>query len=498
MKKLVSLILCLAMVLGIASAAFADEKVKENVVIALEEDLTLLDPQQSNGTTNCMIRWMTHSTLVDLDLVNGGFLPDLATSWEQTSDVVWVFHLAENATFQNGDPVKASDVVYTINRARESSFTSDKVEWIADAVAVDDHTVEITLSQPVQDILFYLSYSTMSILSEAAIAADAEKGPNVGSGPYTLTEWEYGDHTTLVRNENYWGEMPKTAVFTFRIMPEASTRLIALQTGEVDVCTDPAPIELGHIESDPNLQLLTMASEKMQYVTMNVEKAPFDNELVRQAVALCLNKDDIVTVAVEGRGTVTNTFFSVGYGRDAEVDLWPQNIEAAKAKLAEAGYPNGLEVKISISGEEKKLQALVIQEQLAAIGITASIEELDIATLKTMFKESNYQMSMYNWANDSAGPDNNVRPILRSGSGSNRSHFADAYLDELMDKALIETDNETRLGMYKEIQHYVLEKAPIVPMYYNQLYVAANKNLCNLTLDPSFCHRYAYCYVVED
>jgi peptide/nickel transport system substrate-binding protein len=528
MKKIVALILCLAMVLSVVACGgskqepaapaskpgvdavaagaqettetietTADTKFKENVIIGLEEDLTLLDPQQSNGTTNLMIRWMTHSTLVDLDLVNGGFLPDLAESWEQTSDTVWVFHLNPNATFQNGDPVKASDVVYTLNSARESSFTSDKVEWIKESRATDDHTVEVELTEPVQDILYYLAYATLSILDEAAVEADPEKGPNIGSGPYELTDWSYGDHTTLTRYENYWGELPKTKVFTFRIMPEASTRLIALQTGEIDVCMDPAAIELSYIIEDPNLTLLSKASEKTQYITLNVTKAPFDNELVRKAIAYAVNRDDIVAVAVEGRGTVTNTFFSEGFGCYSDVNIYSYDPAKAKELLAEAGYPDGLSITISVSGEEKKLQAQVLQEQLSAIGITASIEELDIATLKTKLKEADYEMSLYNWANDSSGPDNNVRPLLRSGSGSNRSHFADPYIDDLMDKALVELDEAKRLEMYHEIQEYVLDKAPIIPMYYNDLYLGVTKNMQNLILDPSFCHRFAYSYVVE-
>ena len=386
MKKIVALILCLAMVLSVVACGgskqepaapasepgvdavaagaqettetietTADTKFKENVIIGLEEDLTLLDPQQSNGTTNLMIRWMTHSTLVDLDLVNGGFLPDLAESWEQTSDTVWVFHLNPNATFQNGDPVKASDVVYTLNRARESSFTSDKVEWIKESRATDDHTVEVELTEPVQDILYYLAYATLSVLDEAAVEADPEKGPNIGSGPYELTDWSYGDHTTLTRYENYWGELPKTKVFTFRIMPEASTRLIALQTGEIDVCMDPAAIELSYIIDDPNLTLLSKASEKTQYITLNVTKAPFDNELVRKAIAYAVNRDDIVAVAVEGRGTVTNTFFSEGFGCYSDVNIYSYDPAKAKELLAEAGYPDGLSITISVSGEEKKL-----------------------------------------------------------------------------------------------------------------------------------------------
>ena len=476
----------------------ADTKYKEEVKIGLEEDLTLLDPQQSNGTTNLMIRWMTHSTLVDLDLENGGFLPDLATDWEQTSDTVWVFHLNPDATFQNGDPVTAEDVVWTYERARESSFTSDKVEWIKEARATDANTVEIELTEPVQDLLYYLAYATLSILDQKAVEADEEWGPNVGSGPYELTEWSYGDHTTLTRYEDYWGEMPLTKTFTFMIKPEASARLISLQEGEIDVCIDPAAIELSYITDDPNLTLLTKASEKTQYVTLNTTKAPFDNEKVRQAIACALNKDDILSVAVEGRGKVTQTFFSEGWGCYSDVDTYTYDPDRAKELLKEAGYEDGLTIEIKVSGEEKKLQAQVIQEQLAAVGITASIRELDISELKSDLSEANYEMSLYNWANDSSGPDNNVRPLLRSDSGSNRSHFADEYIDDLMDKALVEQDEDARLEMYHEIQSYVLEKAPIIPLYYNDLYVGVTKNLQNLTLDPSFCHRFAYCYVVEE
>ena len=244
--------------------------------------------------------------------------------------------------------------------------------------------------------------------------------------------------------------MKNTKNLTLRIMPEASSRVISLQNGEIDICVDPPAIELSHIADTDGLSLLQVSSEKLHYLAFNMEKGVFaDNQLLRQAIATAINKDNIVTVATEGLGTPAITFFSPGYGYYDAYDPYPYNVEKAKELLAQAGYPDGLEFTLYYNGNLKELMSQVIQSNLKEIGITVHIEEMEIAALKSKLADADYEAVVYNWANDSAGPDNNVRPLFRTGSSSNRTHYSDSYIDELMDKALKETDNETRLKQYE-------------------------------------------------
>jgi peptide/nickel transport system substrate-binding protein len=470
---------------------------KETITIGLPEDITNTDPQESNATMNLILQQCIHDRLISLNS-DGTFSCDLAESYDQVSDTVWQFNLRQGVKFHNGAEMTAEDVVYTFERAKTSSAANDKVEMISEVRAVDDYTVEIELTDQISDILYYIAYPTLGILCKEAVESDPENGPQIGAGPYVFDEWSTGDKITLHAFEDYYkGEKP-TKNLVMRIVPEASSRVIALQTGEIDICVDPSAVELSHISEDSSLDLLQVSSERLHYLAFNMSGELFgSNQLLRQAIAMAINKDDIISVATEGLGTPATTFFSPGYGYYDGYDPYSYNPEKAKELLAEAGYPDGLEFTIYYNGNLKELMSQVIQSNLKEIGITVNIEKLEISALKSKLASGDYDAAVYNWANDSAGPDNNVRPLFRTGSSSNRTHFSDSYIDDLMDEALKETDSDKRLEMYQEIQTYILDECPLVPCFYETISVGINKDLQNFSPDTSGLHRFYDCYIIE-
>ena len=236
----------------------------------------------------------------------------------------------------------------------------------------------------------------------------------------------------------------------------------------------------------------------MHYLAFNMDNGPFaDNLALRQAIATAINKDDIITVATEGLGTPAVTFFSPGVGYYDEYDPYAYNVEKAKELLAEAGYESGFTFTLIYNGDLKELMAQAIQANLKAIGITVNLEEMETAALKSKLAEADYDAALYNWANDSAGPDNNVRPLFYTGSSSNRTHFSDADIDARIDAAMSETDEATRLEMYKELQIDLLDICPIVPCFYETMSVGVNANLQDFTPDTSGLHRFYDCYVEQ-
>ncbi len=470
----------------------------KDIVVGLPEDITNLDLQESNATANLMLNQCIHNRLISLNY-DGTFACDLAESYEQVSATVWQFNLRKGVKFHNGSEMTADDVLFTYERARSSGAANDKVEMIAAVNKIDDYTVQFELTDQISDILYYIAYPTLGILNKAAVEADPVNGPTIGAGPYVFDSWSAGDSVKCHAFEDYWGGVKNTKNLTLRIMPEASSRVISLQNGEIDICVDPPAIELSHIADTDGLSLLQVSSEKLHYLAFNMEKGVFaDNQLLRQAIATAINKDNIVTVATEGLGTPAITFFSPGYGYYDTYDPYPYNVEKAKELLAQAGYPDGLEFTLYYNGNLKELMSQVIQSNLKEIGITVHIEEMEIAALKSKLADADYEAVVYNWANDSAGPDNNVRPLFRTGSSSNRTHYSDSYIDELMDKALKETDNETRLKQYEEIQTYLLDVCPLVPCFYETMSLGVNAKLQNLTPDTSGLHRFYDCYIPLD
>lgn len=505
-KKLVALCLALMMATsllagcggGSENGESGETGVKKELVVGTEENVTTLDPQASNSRPNLALYWLTHNTLINNN--DGEFENNLTESYEQTDDVTWVFHLRKGVKFHNGEELKASDVKFTYTRAVDSSYTSEKVQWISEINTPDDYTVELKLSAPVQDILFFLADKTLSILNEKAVTENPDDGFKIGTGPYVLREWVLNDHTTVDRFADYFGEQPKSEVITFRIIPEASARLISLQTDEIDVCLFPARIDLDTVRGNSDLQLMETGGDTMHYLTFNTTRAPFDDVRVRQGLAYAIDREKVIEVATEGNGVPAYSFFSPGYGLTEDVEHYNTDMDKAVALLKDAGYSesNKLSFTMSVSGDVKLLQAQAIQQCFNATGLVdMQIESMELTALKALFKDANYDASLYNWANENAGPDMNVRPLLHTGSGSNRSHFGDAAIDELMDKALVEVDDTARLALYAEIQKDVIDQLPIMPLYYDTVYVAATAKLQDFTPNCSEVHRFTYAYVTE-
>lgn len=503
-KRILALLMALVMALGMLTACgdkggSDDDGIKDEMVIGTDENVTTLDPAGSNSRPNHVLYWMTHEALL-INNLDGTFSGQAAESYEQVSPTQWKFVLRKGVKFHNGEELKASDVKFTLERAAESSFTSDKVSWITSIETPDEYTVIINLSEPVQDILCFLSDRTLSIVNEKAVTEDPEEGPGVGCGPYKLREWVLNDHTTLDLFEDYYGEKPKSKVITLRIIPEAAARLIALSTHEIDICLFPARIDLDTIRNNEELQLFEMEGSTMHYVTFNTTRAPFNDANVRKAVAYAIDRAKVIEIAEEGLATPAYTFFSAGFGQYSGVEHYDTNLEQAKQLLAAAGYSesNKLTFTMQVSGDVKLLQAQAIQMGLNATGmVDARIESMELTALKDLFKKAEYDMSLYNWANGASGPDTNVRPILSSGSGSNRSHYANAEMDALMDKALVEMDAAKREQMYQDLQTSIINDLPIMPLYYDRVFVGADANVQNFTPDNQECHDFSRTYVVE-
>ena len=224
---------------GSVKSAEVDETTnyKDTVIIGIANDVNNLDPQGSNTDANMMVFYLTHERLVNIDPDTNEVIPALAASWTVSEDgCVYDFTLAADATFTDGTPCTAEDVKFTYDRAKDSSFAMQKVADVVSVEVVDPTHVRITLSKPNQDWLTLMAHGGMSILSKAACEKDPVKGPYLGSGMFSLEEWIPGSHCSFVRYDGYRKGPAPTRRIDLKLYKEASTRLIALQTGEIDVC----------------------------------------------------------------------------------------------------------------------------------------------------------------------------------------------------------------------------------------------------------------------
>lgn len=467
---------------------------KEELIIGTATDINNLDLQKQQDATNNIVLKLTHETLVFFTNEQT-FEPRLCTGWEFTDDTHIVFKLREGVTFSDGTPLTAEDVKFTYDMGLENKLSP--LKGLLEVKVVDPQTVELTIDKYSNEFVQSLASVPLSIQSKKAYESGMEKPYLIGSGPYVFDKWVEGEYVTFVKNENYWGEKKGISDrITFRPILEPSSRVIALQTGEIDVCIDPPMNELQYLEDDKNVTVFERQGTRLFYFGFNTQKAPWDNQKLRQAVACALDRDTIMDVAVEGKGLKQTTILNRGlWGFYDEMPGFDYDVERAKSLMAEAGYPNGgISTKILVSGEPYKSVAEVVQANLAAIGITVEIDNVETATLKTMAANGEHELFLWRWNEDSK-VDFVYRDLFYTGSGSNYHHWSNAKSDELTDLVLTEKDQDKRMEYGKELQTFLVDQCPQVPLYIANLVIAYNKNLQGTYLYGGGNHDWRYAYV---
>lgn len=515
MKKILALILSLLLCLASASAMAeavmtgevkaveetADSKYQKTITIAPSLDFTNMDVQNNNGGTDKSVYVLVFDTLVEYDTTVGEYIPGLAVSWEQLSDTLWQFNLRQGVTFHDGNPFTAEDVVFTVARGMEQSAAKGKFNSIKEVKVVDDYTVQFELNAPDNDLTYKLCEPNTSILCKKTFEEKGDDAGNKnGTGSFKYNEWVQGDYLSLVRNDNFWGGAKKTEEIVIRTIPEASSRLIALQTGEIDLCIDPPAIDLHYIETDPNLVLWQIPSTNIRHIFLNLNVAPFDNLLVRQAVAHAINREDLVILVYEGNATPAyNCMHPISeFYRD--VPYYEYDPEKSLELLAEAGYPDGFSTTIySSAGTTQKAVAAVIQAQLAEINIDVEIQSLETATFNAgVGHGGTYPMAVDGWGGHAIGPDYALRTIFHTEGSVNRSNIEDEHINKLIDDALACADYEQRAAMYTEVQEFIMGHGNWLPLAIEQINVGVKNTVQGFELPLGLHHHWSNLYIVEE
>ncbi len=480
----------------------ADETTwQETITIGVANDITTLDPQGSNTDANMMAFTLTHETLVEVDPETGEVVPGLATSWEVSEDgCTFTFEIPEGVTFADGTPCTANDIKYTYERAAESSFTKTKVELVTDVRVIDDTHAAITISKPSQDFLMLQAHQSMSILSEKLVTSE-EFGYQIGTGPFAVEEWIPGDRISFVRYEDFHGETAPSKRIVFRLIKEEAARLIALQTGEIDICVDPLNTDLSYIEEDENLELVRIPNYVMLYLAINNEQPGLDNVHVRKAIAYASDKASMIEVGYNGEGFVHDHWINRGqFGWKEDLDVYEYDLAKAAEELALSGYaPGELNFRLIYNGTEKENMALILQADLAEIGIGLELIKLETAALKGILNDAalDYDLCLYQFT-DNLGTDFTLRNqygsyddggVLKK-NGSNRANMKDADYNAMIDAALIEQDPAKREQMYNEIEEYLNARVPIVPIATSYINVGVKSGLRGVKWNGTAKHDY--------
>ena len=496
MKKTISLLLVLALAVSFCFANGAAEskapaaqvEYKDTAVIGFQTKTSSISPPTQTSVMHRLFFNLTHDTLVDYDEETSSLKPALAKSWTASDDFkVWTFILRDDVYFHNGEKFTADDVLFTWEYAKDDANTNATVKTTYNKIeavnVIDDATVEIVLKNGDIDFLYTYSNESYSVLNREAVAADAEKGPGIGTGPYANDEFVVSDHTTLQRWDQYWGELAQTKTLEFRFISDATTRLAALEAGEIDVCQGPNNTEHGIIRANDDLVLYVCPGMNLTFLAFNSEVAALNDPNLRLAIAYAINNQEIIDGAASGVGSVSDGmwgFFTYGYYDDwagaGLASYQPQNIEKAKEYLAKSNYPNGgLTIRMTCNSAWTVGALQIIQAQLKALNITVEVQQLDSAGFTSMTKAKEHEVVIQSAALTGAGGD--MAKFFTAGNTANTATYNNDKVTELFKLAGVEKDDAKRQDYYKQIQLIIHEEAPYIPLYYAGTGVAYSKKV---------------------
>lgn len=483
LSKICSLLLCFILCFGLLAGCGGDKsgsetEGKDEVVIATDTDLKALDPMKNWNSSCYYIYWTCYDRLVGYNEETGEFEPELAESWEISDDgMIYTFHLRDDVKWHDGSDFTAEDVKYTVERGIETGCGI--YPSVSHATVVDPYTIEFHMLEP-NSLLMDKQWNGDACIIQKDCGDDVAQNV-MGTGAYKIKEWVTGDHLTIEANPDYWGEQPKVKTIKFVTMPEANTRLVSVQSGDVDAAPIPAA-NVKQASADENLTVLSKESTQVNYIGLNVNYEPLSNKLVRQAIAHALDKDSMIQAQLEGHGSVVNTMVPpMISGHDASIKGYEYDIEKAKDLLAEAGYADGFKLELSLVSGKHDLAAQVIQSSLKEIGIEVTLKPMD-ATAFNDYQNTN-QAQMTIGYRSSSNADFYVK-IMHSDNieqGRNAVGYSDPEMDKLLDETYVAMGDE-RDAIYAEVQEKINDEAVVIPLYTSTVFAVVQKDLKGVDL----------------
>ncbi|MEJ6404210.1 ABC transporter substrate-binding protein [Yoonia sp. 2307UL14-13] len=373
---------------------------QDSITIAIQLEPPNLDP--TGGAAQAIDSVLYANVFEGLTRfdADGSIIRGLAQSWDISEDgLVYTFNLAAGVTFHDGTTMDAEDVKFSLDRARaEDSTNAQKglFEGITDVTVVDPLTVQVTLAQPNGNFLFNMAWGDAVIVAEESIA-DIAANP-IGTGPFTFTDWVQGDRIELTRNADYWGEAPALESATFRFISDPTAAFAAVMAEDVDAFIGfPAPENLPQFEADPRFQVLVGNTEGETILSTNNKMPPFDNPLVREAIAHAIDRQAIIDGAMFGLGTPIGTHFAPH--NPAYLDLTsksPFDPDRARELLAEAGFADGFTTTLKLPPPSyARRGGEIIAAQLRDVGIETEITNLEWAQwIEEVFTNKDFGLSI--------------------------------------------------------------------------------------------------------
>lgn len=425
--------------------------------------------------------------------VNGDGVPqpELATSWTPSADVkTWTFKLRQGVKFHDGSAFGADDVVATYRRLADKSTGSTAASTLnflpPDGIEkIDDSTVAFHLSRAQADFPYY-TYIYQAGILPANWSGDWATSP-IGTGPFKMTSYTSGQGSTYVRNEAYWESgLPYLDGIEIKIWQDPSGELTALQSGASDMMALTPYDALDDIRKNPNLQVLSSRSASYDAMHMRVDTAPFDNPKVRQALALSLNRQDVLNIVLgpDGGDLASDQPVAPVLRDHVDVPMKSQDIAMAKQLLSEAGHPNGFEFDLPThSGAEwLKNWALTLQQAFAPLGVKAN---LVVETSQVYYTHwTTVTTGVTEWASRSTASEI-LNSAYRTGANWNSAHWSSPAFDTALDQLDATVDLSKRKELMLTLEKALSDEVPAIITYARSSPRGLSKRVQGMSQDPN-------------
>ncbi|MEZ0165603.1 ABC transporter substrate-binding protein [Kineococcus sp. LSe6-4] len=436
-------------------------------VAAISAQPDQLDPHKTTAYAAFQVLENVYDTLVVPSPDDLSMQPSLATDWETSDDeLTWTFTLVEGATFHDGTPFRASDVVFSYRRIIDQQLAnSARFATVADITAPDDSTVVITLNQPTPNLLSRIgAFKGMAIVSQDVDEQSLTTQAN-GTGPFSL-QGSSASEISLSRFEDYWGDAPQIGGVTFQFLPEPAAALTALTTDQVQWTDNVPPQRVATLGDDESVELGQVPSVDYWYLAMNCAKAPFDDVAVRRAVAFAVDREAVTEAAKFDTARPNQTAIPEGSEWYYDYAPFETDVDQARQLLQQAGVQGPLTMGLMVTSEypETVTAAQVLASQLEPLGITVDIQTEDFATWLDRQGRGDFDAFMLGWLGN-IDPADFYDEQHRTDGPNNYQKYSNPVTDDLLDRASVEPDRDTRKSLYDQAAKQIVDDVSYLYLY---------------------------------
>jgi len=493
------------------------------IVYCSEGDPTTFNPQlTTTGTTTDASSYQLYNRLVEYDPALGTIVPGLAHHWHiNENGKIYTFYLRKgvkfhrNSVFMPTRDFNADDVLFSFDRIINKEHPFHQVsggsypffqsvgfgQLVEKIVKINPYMITIHLKEKDSSFLANLAtnfavilskqYGESLIKSERKAAIDSNP---IGTGPFYLDSYYQSNHIRYKSNPDYWAGAPNIEQLVFDITPKSVNRIAKLMTGDCDVSALPQSSELNIIRKNIKLELQIQTGFNVSYLAFNLKKPPFDQPLVRKALAHAINKKAIIEAVYYGSATEADSILPpLSWAYNDELIDYQYDPKLAKKLLADAGFEQGFSMDLWAAPVQRIYNpnaiktAELIQGQLAQVGITVNIVSYGWSVFIDKLSNFDYDGVLLGWTADNADPDNFFRPLFSCAalaSGGNRTNWCDPKLDALFTKAIADTDKKKRTTYYHQALLLLNEQLPLLPLAHALRFQVKNRDIHGMPLNP--------------